>query len=385
MLKMNIGRFRTLDDFDLRDKKILIRIDVNSPVVNGKVEMNERIKNHGIVLRELSDRGAKIVALAHQGRPGKEDYLESLEQHAQLLSDYVDVRYVNDLIWEEAKNSITEMKSGDVILLKNVRSLEDEFRPSKGNIIVEALSPLFDLYVNDAFSVSHREQTSVVSFAGALPSCIGLVMEKELSAVKNLQSRNMIYILGGTKPEDNLVLVRDTKVNKILSTGVFSLLCLMAKGYKLGKEDEILKEESELVPEIRNFVNKIKTPLDLAIDDGGRKEIKTEELPVDKEILDIGQKTVEFYAEEIGKAEAVFMKGPAGKFEEKEFAKGTLDLLEAIGNSKCFSLIGGGHSSHILELFNISKDKFSHISLAGGALIAYLAGKKLPGLEVLKV
>lgn len=385
MLKMNIGRFRTLDDFDLRDKKILIRIDVNSPVVNGKVEMNERIKNHGIVLRELSDRGAKIVALAHQGRPGKEDYLESLEQHAQLLSDYVDVRYVNDLIWEEAKNSITEMKSGDVILLKNVRSLEDEFRPSKGNIIVEVLSPLFDLYVNDAFSVSHREQTSVVSFAGALPSCIGLVMEKELSAVKNLQSRNMIYILGGTKPKDNLVLVRDTKVNKILSTGVFSLLCLMAKGYKLGKEDEILKEESELVPEIRNFVNKIKTPLDLAIDDGGRKEIKTEELPVDKEILDIGQKTVEFYAEEIGKAEAVFMKGPAGKFEEKEFAKGTLDLLEAIGNSKCFSLIGGGHSSHILELFNINKDKFSHISLAGGALIAYLAGKKLPGLEVLKV
>ncbi len=384
MFEIDGAKFRTLDDFDPEGKRVLVRVDFNSPLVEGRVQMNERIEQHALTLKELADRGAKVVALAHQGRKGK-DFMESLEQHAELAGKFVKMDYVDDLVGEEAVKKIQNLENGQVLLLKNVRSLEDEFKPSPDNVLVEVLNPLFHFFINDAFSVCHREQTSVVSFPEFLPSYIGKVMEKELSAIKNLKTRKMLYILGGAKPKDNLVLVRDSKVNKILSTGVFSLLCLMAKGYKLGKEDEILKEELKLVPEIRNFVNKINIPLDLAIDDGGRKEIKREELPVDKEILDIGQKTVDFYAEEIGKAEAVFMKGPAGKFEEKEFAKGTLDLLETIGNSKCFSLIGGGHSSHIMELFNINKDKFSHISLAGGALIAYLAGKKLPGLEVLKV
>jgi len=383
MLEMEIGKFRTIDDFELKGKRVLVRADLNSPIIKGNVEMNERIKQHALTLKELSEKEAKVVVLAHQGRPGDEDYTESMEQHAKLLSRTVKVDYVNDLIGDEALNRIKNTKDGEVLLLKNVRSFDEEFKPSPGNVIVKTLAPMFDLFVSDAFSVLHRDQTSVTSFAQVLTSCVGRVLEKELSAVKNLQNKKMIYILGGAKPEDNIILARDTRAEKVLSTGIFSLLCLMAKDYKLGKEEELL--EKKLVPEIKKIIGKIETPVDLAFYEKGRKEVDLEKLPVDKEILDIGKKTVEKYKEEIRKAEAVFMKGPAGKFEQKGFEKGTLGILKAIASSKCFSLIGGGHSSHLIESFNIRKDKFSHISLAGGALIAFLAGEKLPGLEVLKI
>lgn len=377
-----MGKFHTLDDFDLSGKRILVKVDLNSPLIDGKVQMNTRIKQHALTLKELSEKGAKVVVLSHQGRPGRDDYLESLDQHASLLSQIVKTDYVDDLSGQKAVERIEKMESGHVILLRNVRSTEDEYKPSPDNRLVKALSPLFDLFVSDAFSVAHRNQTSIVSFPQVLSSCIGRLMEKELKAIKGLYNRRTVYVMGGAKPEDNLVLVKNRKVKRVLSTGIFSLLCLMAKGYKLGKEEGLNKK---LIPEIIKLKEKIETPVDLAVEDNGRREVGVEELPVDKEILDIGRKTVEFYSEEIKNAEAVFFKGPAGKFEKDGFEKGTLGLLDAIAGSDCFSLIGGGHSSHVIESFNISKDKFSHISLAGGALINYLAGKKLPGLEVLKV
>ena len=380
MLTTHFGNFKTLDDFDFSDKRVLVRVDLNSPIVEGKVQMNDRIREHALTLKELSEHGAKVVVLAHQGRPGKKDYMESLEEHAKLLSQIIDVEYVNDLIGSEAVERIKAMEKGEVILLKNVRAEEDEFAPSESNIIVKTLAPLFDLFVNDAFSVAHRNQTSVVSFAKVLPSCIGRVMERELSALNNLNKGKMLCILGGAKPEDYIPIL--DSADKILSGGIFGLLCLKAKGYVLGKEDKILEESA--IPEIKKFMEKIETPMDLAVNDNGRKEINVEQLPVDNEILDIGEGTIGKYAEEIEKAEVVFMKGPLGKFEEKEFAKGSIEILKTIANSNCFSLIGGGHLTHVIESFSLEKDKFSHISLSGGALLKFLAGEKLPGLEVLK-
>ena len=382
MLETNTGRFKTLDDFDLKDKKVLVRIDLNSPVVNGKIQMNERIRQHALTLKELSEKEAKVVVLAHQGRPGKKDYTESMEEHAKLLSQIVKVNYVDDLIGEETISKIKNLKSGDIILLKNVRSDEDDFRPSENNKMVKALSPYFDLFVSDAFSVAHRNQTSVVSFAKVLPSCIGRVMERELSALNNLKKGKMLCILGGAKPEDYIPILDSAE--KILSGGIFGLLCLKAKGYNLGKEDGILKEKEKVTQEIKKFIEKIETPMDIAINYNGRREISVEELPVNNEILDIGEKTIEKYLEEIEKAETVFMKGPLGKFEEENFAKGSVEVLRAIANSNCFSLIGGGHLTHVIESFSLEKDKFSHISLSGGALLKFLAGEELPGLEVLK-
>lgn len=382
MLEINGARFRTLDDFDLKGKRVLVRVDFNSPLKKGKVQMNDRIREHAKTLKEISRKGAKAVVLAHQSRPGDDDYLESMSQHANLASKFIRIAYVDDLLGTKAQNKIKTMKPGQVLLLKNVRSLEEEFKPSPNNRIVKILAPLFDLFVNDAFSVSHRDQASVTGFA-SLPSCMGRLMERELTAVKNLQSKNMIYVLGGAKPEDNIILAKNPRVKKVLSTGIFSLLCLSAKGQKLGKEDEIL--DKKLVPEIRKIAKKIETPVDLAINEKGRKEIGLENLPVQKEILDIGTKTIQKYSDEIAKSKTIFLKGPAGKFEEKGFEKGTVELLKAIARSDCFSLIGGGHSSHVMESFSLSKDKFSHVSLAGGALIAYLAGERLPGLEAIKI
>ncbi len=382
MLTTHFGNFKTLDDFDFSDKRVLVRVDLNSPIVEGKVQMNDRIREHALTLKELSQKGAKVVVLAHQGRPGKRDYMESLEEHAKLLSQIVGVKYVNDLIGSEAVERIKAMAKGDVILLKNVRAEEDEFAPSESNIIVKTLAPLFDLFVSDAFSVAHRNQTSVVSFAKVLPSCIGRVMEKELSALNNLKKEKMLCVLGGAKPEDYISLLPHAE--KILSGGIFALACLKAKGYVLGKEDELLKQREEVISEIKKFIEKIETPIDLAINENGRKEIAVEQLPVDSEILDVGEGTIRKYTEEIEKAEAVFVKGPLGKFEEKEFAKGSVEILKAVARSKCFSLIGGGHITHVIETFSLGKDNFSHVSLAGGALIKFLAGEKLPGLEVLK-
>lgn len=384
MLESETGNFLTLEDFELKGKRVLVRVDLNSPLSGGKVQMNERIKQHALTLKKISEKGAKVVAVAHQGRPGS-DFLESMEQHAKLLSKIVKTGYVDDLTGDRALQEIGNMKPGQVILLKNVRSMEEELESSPSNLIVRTLSPLFDLFVNDAFSVAHRDHASVTGFPLVLPSCLGRLMEREISALENLRSRKMVYILGGAKPEDNLLLLESGRAEKVLSTGIFSLLCLKARGYILGLEDKLLKDKESLVDEIAKRAERIETPVDLAIDDKGRKEIGIEELPVEKEILDIGKKTVKKYTGFIKKTEAVFFKGPAGKFEEKNFSKGTLGLLRAIEESGCFSLIGGGHSSHVIESFSLKKDKFSHISLAGGALIAYLAGEKLPGLEVLKV
>ncbi|UCG95365.1 MAG: phosphoglycerate kinase [archaeon] len=382
MIETERGNFRTLDDFDLKGKKVLVRVDFNSPLKDGKIEMNDRIREHALTLKEISEMGAAAVVLAHQGRPEK-DFTESLEQHAKLAGEFIKIDYVDDLKGEEALKRIKSLDEGEILLLKNVRSDGEEFEPSPNNLMVRNLAPLFDIFVNDAFSVAHRSQTSTVSFAEVLPSCMGRLMEKELKAVKDMRSRRMLYVMGGAKPEDDLILVKDEKVEKVLSTGIFGLICLVASGYRLGKPEEGL--DRGLVEEVKKVIGKIKVPLDVAVNDNGRKEIAVEDLPVDTDILDIGEKTMKFYGKHIKEAEAVFFKGPAGKFEERGFERGTFEIMKAIAESDCFSLIGGGHSSHAVELFNISKDKFSHVSLAGGALIAYLAGKELPGLEVLRV
>ncbi len=385
MLGTEMGNFKTMDDFDFKGKFVLVRVDVNSPVIDKKIQMNDRIKKHAFTLKEISDEGGKVVVLAHQGRPGSKDYFPSLEQHCNFLSDFLDVNYVDDVLGEKSLESIKKMKSGEVLLLKNIRSLKVEFKPSSNNEIVSKLSPLFDYFVNDAFSVMHRKQTSVVSFPANLKSCIGRVVENELNAIKEIKGKKMLYVMGGAKPEDNLVLIKDSSVSKVLSSGIFSLLCLMVEGWKLGKEEDVLSDKKILLPDIRKYISKIETPVDLAFDDGGRREIKLNELPVDKEILDIGRDTIRKYSKDIEDAEAVFFKGPAGMFEKKGFSEGTVGLLNSIADSDCFSMICGGHSSHVLNSFNIEKSNFSHVSIAGGALISVMAGKKLPGLEALRV
>lgn len=375
-------KFRAIKNLNLKDKLVLLRVDFNSDVVKGKVLESDRIKAHSETIKFLLDKKAKVVILAHQGNKGEKDFT-SLKKHSKFLNKYVKVKFVKDIIGKKAINSIKNLKSGMAILLENVRFLEDEFKPGKNNRLVRGLAHWFDYYVNDAFSISHRNQTSVVSFPKVLPHAIGLVMEEELRNIEKLKSKlkNCLFILGGKKSKDVIALINK---KNILTTGKLSLLCLIAKGYNLGKENELLKGDMNLIPQIKKNLRKIKVPVDLAISDGGRKDINVEQFPKRYPVWDIGKETIENYKKEIKKAKAIFFKGSPGVFEYRGFDLGTKELLKSIADSKAFSVIAGGQSSDAIKEFGMDKRKFGYVSLSGGSLVKYLAGEKLVGLEVLK-
>ncbi|MFA5174033.1 MAG: phosphoglycerate kinase [Candidatus Pacearchaeota archaeon] len=380
---------KTLKDFNLKNKRILLRVDINSDVKNKKIILSERIKEASLTIKYLKQKKAKVTIIAHQGNPGKDDFL-SLEQHAKLLNKYVKIKFIKDILGKKAIQAITNLKSGQAILLDNIRFMDDEFHPEKSNnIITKTLFPLFDLYVNDAFSICHRNHTSIVSFPEHLPSCAGLLLEKEINALKKISIKNCLYILGGAKPEENIKLL---KGNKVLACGLFGQLCLVAKGKNLGYQNEFLKKSTLIKENYNKFLIKLKsklknteTPVDFAVNfNNKRKEFQLEQFPLDYEIEDIGENTIKKYIQEIKKAKAIYMKGPAGFASEKQYAKGTIAILKAAASCKGFTLVGGGHLTDAIEKYHIPRSKFSHISLSGGALLNYVAGEKLPGLQALK-
>ena len=378
---------KNLYDFNFYDKRVLVRADLNSDVVNGKVIISERIRNASETIIELKRRGARVVVIAHQGRPGKDDFV-SLKKHASYLNRYVNIKFIEDTIGEKAINAIENLKINEVILLENIRFEKDEFKPEKGmqNKLLKKLVPLFDIYVNDAFSVCHRKHTSIVGFPKYISSSAGRLLDREVKAVKKLKVKDSLFILGGAKPEDNIKLL---KGNLVLSCGLFGQMCLIAKGFRFGKQEKYLRKEIEGFNKIKDILKRklkyVETPVDFAVKiKGKRKELVLDDFPNDHEIFDIGGKTITRYGSEIKKAKSIFMKGPAGFCGEKIFCKGTFSLLNAIAKNRGFSIIGGGHLNDAIVRGRISKRKFGHVSLSGGALLRYISGEKLPGIRALK-
>lgn len=383
-LKMKLNpqiNMKTLSDFSFKGKTVLLRVDINSPVKGNKILMNERIEEAAKSIKSLQDRKAKVVVLAHQGRKGDLDFI-SLEQHSKLLNKFIKIKFSDDIFGEKAIKEIKALKEGEALLLENVRFLEEEKDLSLDNKFVKILSILAEIYVNDAFSVCHREQASIVSFPRVMENCAGINLEKELKALAKIKISGALYILGGSKTEENLLLVQQDK--KIITAGMFGQLCMLASGFKFGKHEEFLDIKNlEIAKKTIKNISLI-MPEDFAIKEKGkRKEIKLKDFPNNYEIFDIGKKSIEKFKIEIKKARAVFMKGPLGYCEEKQFQKGTAEILKAISSNKIFSVIGGGHLSTAIRDLHMNKKDFSHISLSGGALVSYLAGKKLPGLEAL--
>jgi len=402
-----VPKFLTLDDFDVKDKVVLVRVDFNSPVdpQTKKIIDDTRIRAHGeTTIKELSERGAKVVVLAHQGRPGDPDFI-SLEQHAQILGRILGkpVKFVDDVYGERAKNAIRGLKSGEILVLDNVRNFPREAKDAppeehaKSDLVAN-LAPLADLFVNDAFAAAHRSHASIVGFTVLLPSAAGRIMEKELKALSRVMEspeKPCIYILGGAKADDSLRIskyVLDNNIaDHVLTAGITGHLFLVARGYDLGKPNMELLEKNkllDLVPGIKELMDKypgrIEAPVDLAIEvEGKRKEISVEELPTNYPIYDIGERTIKRYTELIMKAKSIVFSGPPGVFEREEFRKGTKALFEAIASSKAFSLIGGGHSIAAVQSLGLA-DKMGYISTAGGALIEFLMGRKLPGVVALE-
>jgi phosphoglycerate kinase len=370
---------KTLNDFYFKGKIVLLRCDLNSDIKNKKLLKSERIKEASITIKELKKKGARIVILAHQGRPGDSDFI-SLKQHCKQLNKYTKVKFVEDIIGGKAKRAIKGLKNGGAILLENIRYLKEEFDTGK-NKITDFFSRLCDIYVNDAFSVCHRAQASILLPKYIKKSCAGRILEREVKSLSKIKIKNTLYILGGAKPEDNIKLLGK---HKVLSCGLFGQVCLINKGKKLGEQENYLRKKKAFIKISKNKLKKVETPLDFAVNINGRKEIPLSGFPNKHEIFDIGSQTQKKYTNEIKKAKAIYMKGPAGDCSTKEFSKGTFSILRAIANSKVFSVIGGGHLSDAIESSKIDKKKFGHISLSGGALLNYIAGEKLPGLEVLR-
>mgnify|MGYP001575098695 CR=1 FL=1 len=382
---------KTFSDFNFKGKIVLLRTDINSDIIHGKALESERIKPASKTISYLLKNEARVIVIAHQGNPGKSDFL-SLKQHAKFLNKYVKIKFIPDVIGRRAEKAIKELKPKEAILLDNIRLEEDEFQPyKKKNKILKFFLPKIDIYVNDAFSVCHREHTSIVSFPKYKPSYAGILLEKEISALKKISIKNCLYILGGAKPEDNIKLFKKRK--KIIVGGIFGQMCLIAENHNLGKNNErenksTVKNYDEIIKKLKKKLKSLKiiTPIDYAVEiNNKRKEFSLKDFPTKYIIYDIGKKTQEKFIEEIKKAKAIYMKGPLGFASKNNFSEGTFKILRAIAKSPAFSLIGGGHLSDAIKVSKIPESNFSHISLSGGALLNYIAGEKLAGLKALNL
>ncbi|MGC9517249.1 MAG: phosphoglycerate kinase [Methanomicrobiales archaeon] len=398
-------KFLSIDDFNLEDKIVLVRVDINSPVdpINGKILDNTRIELHAKTIKEIARKGAKTVVLAHQSRPGKKDFT-TMEQHAQELEKILDMQvdYVDDIFGSNARTKISKMKKGDILLLENVRFYSEEVLkrdpPLQADThMVQKLSDSADLFINDAFAAAHRSQPSLVGFAFTLPSGAGRIMENELNtlygAVENVK-RPCVYVLGGVKVDDSIMVIENVlkkgSADYILTTGVVANIFLAAAGKKIGKCNyefieskgygDWIKKAKYLLKE---YKDKIKIPVDVAVcKDNKRIDLAVKKIP-NYPIYDIGIESIKMYAQIIRDAKTIFANGPAGVFENEDFSLGTEDILNAIASSDGFSIIGGGHLSAAVSQLGIS-GSIDHVSSGGGACISLLAGEKLPVVEVLK-
>jgi phosphoglycerate kinase len=389
--------FFTLDDFNFNEKVVLLRVDINSPLDPNTFEIIDKTRIEAILptLREVAEKGGKVVVLAHQGRPGKWDF-KPLENHAKALSELLgkEVKWVDDIFGQKTKIAIESMKPGEVIMLKNVRTYEEEMAKKSPEEhsrceMVQRLGAMSDYYINDAFAASHRSQASLVGFSYLMPAIAGRLMEKELKNLTKVfenPERPTLFFFGGAKFADAIGMIKKLKekgiADHIALVGVAGEAFLAAKGANLGKTMEIIEGSFE---DARDLIDeKIVLPIDFAYEENGaRREVSIEDLPIDRMIYDIGTKSVNLFKGYIEKSKTAVVSGPAGKFEDELFMKGTKDLFEAITRSKCFSLAGGGHTLAALDKLGL-KDKISYVSTGGGALEKFMLGEPLPVLEALE-
>ncbi len=400
--------FFTMDDFDLSGRTVLLRVDVNSPIDPAtKTLLNDaRLREHLSTIRDL--RGSKVVVLAHQSRPGKDDFT-SLEPHAERLSALLGrpVKFVDGLYNRQALDAIRALQTGEVLVLENVRFFAEEEALADQKIekmakthLVKKLAPLAQYFVLDAFAAAHRAQPSLVGFVDVLPTLAGRVMEEELTMLNKAiqsQDRPKIAIFGGVKADDSIAVTQHMLekgiVDKVLTTGGVANMFLQADGKDPGvPTTDFMKKEVE---EYETYVGQCKEllakhrgrilmPTDVVLNDGGqRKAVSVKELPSKLQVYDVGLDTIAQYVEEIRAAKTVFFNGPAGVFEKEEFGVGTRELLQAIAESSAFSVVGGGHTVAAIEQYGL-EDAMDHVSTGGGALINFLAGKELPLVTALE-
>ncbi len=369
---------------DIKSKKILLRIDINSPVINHDIIISERFKAHARTITKLSEQEARIILLAHQGRKREKDFIP-LKKHAKELSKLCkkEIRYVDDIYGKDAITAINELHDGEIILLKNTREMNietDKIDFSKTHF-VKNLSKLADMFVLDAFSVSHRAHASVVGFVGAIPCFQGPNLSNEVEKLNKLKKpkKPFIMILSGEKPEEIIMVIESfgKKAQNIILCGLVGELLWRRCGLDFGKKNKVL-DNYDAMGFRKN--KKIIIPKDFILENKSIATIK--DLPSKLNTMDIGPQTIKLVKQKIKKSKTILMKGPLG-FTEKGFTNSTKEILSAIKNTKCESIIGGGHLTTALFELGFSEKDFTHVSLGGGALIEFLSGKKLPGITLI--
>jgi len=389
----------TLDDFDLKGKTVFLRVDMNCPIDPETMEISgtKRIEEAIETLKSLEE--AKVVVASHQGRVGNKDYT-GMDKHAKVLEKLMGkkIKYVEDVIGSAAQNEIKNLKNGEILLLDNLRLCAEENyeftqQEAANTIMVSRLSKLFDLCVLDSFPSAHRSHPSIVGFPYVLPACAGRIVEREvrnLDEIMTVAKAPHVIVLGGSKVPDRLeaikLLIQNGRADHVLLTGLIGNVFMRAQGrirYPLGikREDEVVSKAHALIGE---YPDVFSTPVDIAIDkDGDRVEMDVRELEIGDKIYDLGPKTVEHYSKLIAGAGTVFISGPAGFFEKENFSFGTKSLLTSVANSMATTIVSGGHLTSALKKYGLA-EQIDHISTAGGALVLYLTGERLPMIKALE-
>ena len=408
LLDTTMARVLTLDNVNVDNKTVLVRVDINSPLRPDTKAFLDTTRIKAIVPTLNRLIGAKVVLLAHQSRPGKNDFTTTLG-HSRELGRILGrpIKWVDDLAGEKAMNAIESLKVGEILMLNNVRMYDEELN-SKGNFhqlsettIVQNLASVADLFVYDAFACAHRSTATGVGFTHLIPCVAGEVMNNEITkldlALQN-PARPCLAVLGGIKVDDSIAvadhMLRNNICDEFWATGGVANLLLELSGYSIGSvnHDFLVKELGKNWHQtvetakalIVDFKEKIHLPVDVAANiEDNRVDIEVEKLPIEAPIFDLGIQSIRNLSAAIKNAGTIHLNGPAGVFERPDFAFGTIEMLNACAESKAYVVVGGGHTATLIVKHGL-RNKMGHLSTGGGACLDYIAGKILPAVASLE-
>ncbi len=398
---------KTIDDIDVNNQRVLLRADLNAPMkqdANGvmQITVDGRLKASVTTINDLRKKNARIVVLAHLGRPkGTRKPELSLKPIAKRLGELVGtpITFIDDLNGADTLTIVNALKPGEIVMVENIRYEKDETSKdaTERQKLAKVLATLGDVFVIDGFGVVHREQASVTDIARLLPKAAGRLVQAEQKAfdkVLHNPVRPYVVVLGGSKVSDKLGVINNliSKVDKLLIGGGMAFTFLKAQGFEVGDsllEVDRIDEVKQLIKTAQEKNVEIVLPIDVVISkelDGSApvSVVDAHQIPVGQKGLDIGPKTSELFAKKIADAKTVVWNGPMGVFEVNAFASGTKTVAQALANSDAYSVVGGGDSAAAIRLLGLDESKFDHISTGGGASLELLEGKVLPGLAVLE-
>lgn len=393
--------FRTLDRVDVKGKRILMRVDLNVPVENGVVTDSTRIERVAPAITEIADKGAKVILLSHFGRPKGRDPTQSLKPVAAEVARIIKrpIKFADDCIGEPAEQAVAAMKPGEILCLENTRFHAGEEKNDP--VFVAELAKLGDIWVNDAFSAAHRAHASTEGLGHKLPAYAGRTMQAEFEALaKALENpqRPLVAIVGGAKISTKLDLLGNLldKVNALIIGGAMANTFLLAQGKNVGKslvETDLVSTALEIMDKAKAGKREIILPVDVVVAEkfeahASSRVVDAGKVGVTDMILDIGPRSIEQVISVLARAKTLVWNGPFGAFEMEPFDNGTAEVAEAVAEltaaGKLVSVAGGGDTVAALNVAGVA-DRLTYVSAAGGAFLEWLEGKRLPGVEVLRV